>query len=125
MPFNSGLVLAEIEDRPEWWRLYTPLVYTTSWGFTVVVPEGFETDLASIPKRFRSVFQVNGRHRRAAVVHDYLYRHAIGTRTLADAVFRDAMAETGVPLVERNIMWAAVRFGGSLYWDADNKGKAA
>lgn len=40
---------------------------------TIVVPTGEVNDLASIPRLFRRVFSVNGPHRPAAALHDYLY----------------------------------------------------
>lgn len=120
MAFLTPLIVEEIADRPEWWRLYYPLVYRTRWGMEIAVPKGFETDLASIPRQFRRYFVVNGSHRRAAVLHDYLYHHRIGTRASADALFREAMADTGVPAYERLPMWAAVRLGGWAAWRRTN-----
>lgn len=119
MPFLTPLIAEEL-PRADWWRLHTPLVYRTRWGMEVVVPAGFETDLASIPARYRQYFSVNGLHRRAAVLHDYLYHHRIGTRASADALFYEAMADLGVPYLERTVMWAAVRVGGWVAWRRTN-----
>lgn len=43
-------------------------------GPIIVVPVGFETDFASIPWGVRNTFPPLGRHARAAIIHDFLYR---------------------------------------------------
>src|SRR5437868_748210 len=39
----------------------------------IVVPAGFVTDFASIPRAFWSGMSPHGQYSRAAVLHDYLY----------------------------------------------------
>lgn len=88
----------------------------------VVVPRGFITDLASIPRPLRNLLDVTGSSREPAVLHDYLYCHqrdADGnpvTRAWADGLFRRALADRGVSAVTRNLYWSGVRVGGWLYW---------
>lgn len=88
----------------------------------VVVPRGFITDLASIPRPLRGLLDVTGSSREPAVLHDYLYCHqrdADGTpvtRAWADGVFRQALADRGVSVFTRNLYYAGVRAGGWLYW---------
>ncbi len=118
MPFLSNLDLREY--RPNEWVLIADLCYRGTPLKRIEVPRGFITDLASIPQAFRNVFNVNGRSRKAAVLHDYLYctqgLHGALTRELCDAVFLDALADCGVDLVQRRLMWAGVRAGGWVYW---------
>ncbi len=79
----------------------------------VIVPDRFKTDLASIPKfppGLRTLLIRNGKHRIAAVPHDYLCR--LGKkfpRRLADAIFLEAMKLRGVGRIKRRLMWFAVR----------------
>ncbi len=91
---------------------------------TVHVPyrPGATTDLASIPFFMAWFVPVNGRHTPAALVHDTLLgdifarvrsraisvSEAGDLRADADDVFLTAMAATGVPLVRRTLMYAAV-----------------
>ena len=62
----------------------------------------------------------NQRSGRAAVVHDYLYvSGGLGgryRRAEADAIFREALADLGVPPWKRTLLWAAVRVGGGSGW---------
>lgn len=92
------------------WELRGPLTYESGiYSVPIVVPEGFLTDLASIPFFARWVLPVNDSHRLAAVVHDYLCRHDGFDRPLADRIFLEAMAVLGVPRWKRWPMFLAVR----------------
>jgi hypothetical protein len=79
------------------------------------VPEGLETDFASVPRVFVWFLPRYGRYTKAAILHDYLWRDAVpaGELTLAaaDGIFRRAMWELGVPFLRRWLMWGAVRIG--------------
>lgn len=79
----------------------------------VIVPDRFITDFASLPRWpsfIRSVFIKNGKHRPAAVVHDYLCRLGKAfPRRKADAIFLEAMKVVGVKRWHRRIMYWAVR----------------
>jgi hypothetical protein len=109
--------------------LWAPLLHDGPSG-RFVVPAGFDTDLASIPRALWWLISPGGRHGKAAVLHDYLYRvrprvsytgegfEAVMdlARGQADRVFREAMREDGVGLLRAWVMWAAVRLFGWLAW---------
>ena len=101
------------------YRLESPLVYrcglTASGGIRVRVPRGFETDFASIPRLLRRIFPPDGQWGLAAVLHDFLYSRPGVRRFLADALFRDAMAQLKVPLWRRVPLYYAVRIFGGLF----------
>lgn len=80
----------------------------------VTVPAGFQTDLASIPRLFWRIFPPMGPWNKAAVVHDFLYSVPECSSFLADAIFREAMAQLKVPLWRRVVMYYAVRAYSSL-----------
>lgn len=115
--FMTELVLQAY--KPYEWLLFKRLIYYSPQIGKVIVPSGFRTDLASIPKIVRSFIPQNGRHRAAAVVHDYLYRYA-GihgfSRRLVDRVFLEAMEASGVPAYRRKIMYRFVRLLGRTHW---------
>jgi hypothetical protein len=84
---------------------------------TVIVPIGFKTDLASIPRVLWNVLPPLGRYDRAAVLHDWLYRTGQGlTRSQADSVFREAMGVDGVGGLVRFTLYLGVRAGGTGVW---------
>lgn len=78
----------------------------------VVVPAGFVTDLASIPRLLRWVFTGHGKSREPAVVHDWLYHQLHRPRKEADQVFREALKVAGMGWLARQTMYLAVRSGG-------------
>lgn len=79
----------------------------------IVVPAGFVTDYASIPRFFWRILPPDGPYLEAAVVHDYLYSTDCD-RLLADAVFRVLMKRLGIPWWKRVVMFYAVRIFGGL-----------
>lgn len=99
------------------WILENKLTYVTEAGEVIEVPKGFYTDLASIPRVFHWLIPVNGKHRAAAIVHDYLYTIKDRQRAEADAIFLEAMKESGVRWTQRKAMYMAVRLGGWAAWN--------
>lgn len=83
----------------------------------IVVPAGFTTDLASVPRVFQSIIPKLGHHIRPAIVHDYCYEGGTNlTRKEADEMFLEGMQQTKVGWLRRNAMWLAVRVGGRGLW---------
>jgi hypothetical protein len=88
------------------------LVYQSAlYPDLIVVPGGFKTDFASIPRIFTPIHPKDGKHRLAAVVHDYLCRLEGFPRKLADKIFYEAMIVLGVRKTRRMAFYIAVRIG--------------
>ncbi|MDX1489721.1 MAG: DUF1353 domain-containing protein [Pseudohongiellaceae bacterium] len=105
--------IVEVSSTSKKFRLVQGLVYySTMLGRDITVPEGFETDFASIPQLLKWLIDVNGRHRRSAVVHDYLCvygRRESITQAKADAVFKEAMGVDQVRVTQKYPMYWGVR----------------
>ena len=91
-------------------------------GKEVIVPAGFWTDFASIPKCFRSLISPLDEHLKAAILHDWLYYESklFGKKIsikAADDIFLTAMRMCGTGWIKRHTMYAGVRTGG---WVAYN-----
>lgn len=118
----STASLRRNKRKPGTFILLETFLFVTVSGFSVLVPQGFVTDLASIPRVLRLFIQVNGRHSDAAIIHDWLYykRGHIGpwtlTRKQCDDIFLEAMLESGVPKWKAWTMWSGVRVGGWAAW---------
>jgi len=96
-------------------RLSLPFTYRVGSSenkFGVVVPQGFETDLASVPRLFHKIFPPDGKYAKAAVLHDWLYRTGLVDRWMADAIFYDAMRNRNLPEGHRVGWWTAQ----AVYW---------
>ncbi len=130
--FKTPLVMASMPDgRTK--RVHTKFAYGL-----IVVPAGFISDGASIPRIFWPIIgDPWGRYGKAAVLHDWLYQKqerykkglAYGTgptdvpitltsitRKEADDIFLEAMKILGVAPWRRNLMYAGVRVFGWLAW---------
>ena len=118
MPFLSTLDTRSVSGGK--FKLLEPLIYQSLTGDTHTVPIDFETDFASLPGIVRVFLPVNGKHRMAATLHDYLYNSGITTRKLADNLFREAMASDGVRVTRRLVMFAGVRSFGWLFYNKAN-----
>lgn len=123
--FLTPLDLRAVRGHPRKWQLLTPLVYRSESGAEIVVPVGFLTDLASIPQVFQGIVPVNDAHRDAAVLHDYLFVIQDRPRAAVDALFLEAMRLSGVRVTQRGVMWAAVRLGGWMPWQHNQRARAA
>lgn len=100
-------------------------------GFEIIVPRGFDTDFASVPRWIPMAYALfGGCAKWAAVIHDFLYRECplCVSRDDADQVLLEAMEVQGVPKWKRNIIWAGVRVGGARFYrpyhPADSKPEA-
>lgn len=105
-----------VEQDGAWWVLKEPLTYEDG-ALTVVVPAGFVTDFASVPKLFWNLAApTEPDYSEASVVHDRLYETHEVSKVVADIIFARAMSIGGTPLWKRRIMWLAVHyFGGVAY----------
>jgi hypothetical protein len=100
-------------------RLQADMVY--SWnGKVVIVPAGFESDGASVPRFLWSSVspQIDPRTLAAAIAHDYIYRnHPEGwTREMADDMFYDICRSDGLSWwSSQKAYWGIRLFGGSAW----------
>ena len=121
MPFKTPLIL-KAERRKNEYSLVHGLVYTANDMKIFVVPAGFKTDFATIPKCFRWFIDDNGAGiRDAAVLHDFLYStrsrlHQNVSRRKADKYLIEAMKALGAPWYKRHIVYLAVRAAGWAYF---------
>ena len=122
------------------WRVLEPFEYcagAANSDVKVIVPIGFTTDFASIPRGLWNLFPpVGGKYDKAAVLHDWLYQNpvlfnysysytdpALGpdsidlNRKECDAIFNEAMQVMEVGTWTRRLVWSGVRVGGWKPWN--------
>lgn len=132
------LVLLDNKDAPatragrSLWALQRPLAYRAGDADErIVVPAGFVTDLASVPRAVWSFYPPDGPWAKAAIIHDFLYatrgtgvwhgrigvtRDRPYTRKEADDILKEAMADRKVGSWEQSVIWTSVRLGGAGGW---------
>ena len=98
------------------WVLEKPLLYYSSLlDRAIAVPEGFENDLASVPRLPFIFWFWGGRTHREAVIHDYLYRidsKPVVSFWMANRIFLEAAKLRGKPRYIRWPMYWGVCLGG-------------
>ena len=82
-----GIQKQRIYDSSNKWKKYKLLKtvnITLTNGTTIVIKEGFEWDLSSVPRFLWGILPPDGNFEIAALIHDYLYRKQLFGRTFAD-----------------------------------------
>lgn len=125
----DGVHLIHLIPAP---RGHSPVRTLTSHYFNYgllrcIVPAGFGCDLASIPWPVLWLFGgAFGRHQRAGLLHDYLYRvQPDGVdRRQADAILASIARVDGMRRWQVTLMFWAVRAFGSRAWARNAKDSA-
>lgn len=99
-------VIADTDDR----KIFVLVEDFKLLGF--VVPSGYRTDFASVPRFFWRIFPPIGRYCQAAVLHDWLCDTKPRSYQETHQLFDKAMLATGVgPKTRKTMAWAVKRFG--------------
>jgi hypothetical protein len=121
--FLSPLRVEQL-DKDNWKLLDTLRFYSVELGRMILVPTGFVTDFASVPRLPFIYWATGGTAEAPAVLHDWLYRTGAEsvTRKQADAVFSEAIISREYYWKLRAwSMWAGVRIGG--YWSYQTRAR--
>lgn len=111
------LVVVPIPERGTY-RVLNAVQLGAKGVAALMVPKGFETDGASIP-RFAWITTgtpFDPRHLRAAVLHDFNYQCGKMKRVAADKLFRRMLLEDGVHPYQAGKMYWALRVFGRIVW---------
>lgn len=86
-----------------------------------IIPAGFETDLASIPKlAWNIVSPADSNLMRAAIIHDWFYRMTCDfDRLNTDLIFYHMLINDGTSRFEASTMYYAVRMLGRPFYNED------
>jgi len=99
------------------WRVTAPLVYRSDVaGQTFIVPAGFETDFASVPRAPVAFLLAADSAHEASALHDWLYSTHPVDRASADGILKEASIASGVPSWRAWLMYWGVRLGGGSHW---------
>ena len=97
------------------WELAKPLIYQSDIVGKIEVPEGFQTDFASVPRVPIAYALFGDRAHHEAVIHDYLYRTDSvpqASYSQANDCFLEAMKVRGKSWFVRYSMYWGVVLGG-------------
>lgn len=111
--FWNALVAEQVSDNRD--RLRARLIFFDEDGSRWEVPEGFETDYASVPRPLWALIPARGKHSRAAVLHDFRCWKKDAPHTEVHAQFLRALKACGVSWFVRRIMYRAVEQAGPVW----------
>lgn len=119
--FGAPTVLSKFSDG--FYYLRAPIRWSSNRSpLSIDVPEGFVTDLASIPRLFWALIPRDGSYADAAIIHDYLYWNQATTRREADQIFLLAMQDLEVSNKTSQAIFTAVRsFLGERAWNKNQE----
>jgi hypothetical protein len=113
--FLSSLDLRDIDDNKA--MVISDLIYRSEiYNGIIIVPEGFITDKASVPRVPIIYMAFGDRSHRESVIHDYLYKTGIVSKVKADRIFLEAMKARAKPLWVRWGMYLGVVVGAYPAW---------
>lgn len=115
--FRTSLVVDIIGKNK--FQVVSRLIYKSDryqWKGEIVVPVGFITNFASVPRPLWPIIGPIDRHAKAATLHDYLYSIQECSRIEADRVFKEALKACKVKPWKVKAMYYAVRLFGWSCW---------
>jgi len=116
--FTDLPIVSPLHNGKEW-ALRKNFIYEIGFlgsGDKIIVPDGFITDFASVPRIFWSILPSIGKYSSASILHDYLYFSKIKSRKESDKIFYEAMLVSGVKKWKAKIIHKIVRiFGAKPY----------
>jgi hypothetical protein len=118
--FRNALVASPFGDGT-YWYLREDLRWLASGGIEYVVPRGFVTDFASVPRPLWWLFPRWAKYGNAAIVHDFLYWDQKEDRQTADRRIVEGMKDLRVSPVTRKLIYWALRIGGIFAWRANTR----
>ncbi len=108
-----------IKENGQLYKLAQP--YSFHLGLNlIIIPKSFQYDGATFAKL---LFQRDGIHRAACLVHDYLYENKgivgdiVYDRKCADNKFKELLKRAGVKHWHVWVSYTAVRLLGWIWWD--------
>ena len=121
----NGIWLSELDSRlvdDKYFRLLSNLsFYSVKYEVKITAPTGMISDGPSVG-RWPILFLLFGKKgKRAAVIHDWLYRNAFFPRDVCDDIYLEALLASGYNWTAK-AMYAGVRIGGAPHYGP--KGKA-
>ena len=116
--FTTPLIVSPHEDGKHW-IIGSPFIYYVGEYLEsndiVIVPKGYSTDFASVPRFLWNIFPPWGKYGKAAVVHDWLCDIKDRPSKEVHKIFLEAMAVLKVPRWKRNIMYFGVKMFGPKF----------
>lgn len=104
-------------DGRQLWRVITPFVYQSDIARkTIIVPDGFVTDLASIPRMPFVYRELESLADMPGVPHDFCYSTGYLDRDTSDLMLKEACLLIGLSSWKAQVIYLGVRIGGESHY---------
>lgn len=113
---TSRSLMLVVNTRPSSYGYTVSSAIETNDGTLIIVPPGFTTDFASVPRLFWSIIPPVGKIAIPAIVHDYIYTVQPAGRKWADAVMFELMRKSGCNWLHCWTVWCVLRIFGRKAW---------
>lgn len=112
MPFTTKFKIEQLDDK--YFKLIDDLVFISEkHNLKIRVPAGFVSDGPSVPRAPLLYLFFGHVGKRAAVIHDWLYRNALVPRDVADSIYKEALIDSKKGKNVAFWMHLGVRLGGA------------
>ena len=95
--------------------------YSSMLNEVIVVKNGLNTDLGSIPRLLQGIFPKDGKAMFAYILHDFLYQEGLYTRNMSDDILEEAMEILDVGYATRKSVRFGLWTGGGFAWREHRK----
>lgn len=112
-------VRKKFSGKIDWWEVTEDCEVIHITGQIFIIPAGYYSDFASVPRVFWSVIPPQGKSAPASIVHDYMYENQITDRLLTDFFFFRNLLQA-VPEWQAVTMFSIVRAFGKKRWQKTN-----
>ena len=120
--FKESHVVLEVPQSGDIRKLLRGLTYTSKeFTVSIYVPEGFKTDLGSIPQLLQGIFPKDGKAMFAYILHDYLYYTGMYSQSDCDDMLDEAMETLGVSYWRRKAVRTGLALGGWVAYNNHRK----
>lgn len=124
--FKKAPVVAPFHDR--YWLLLEDLKFEAireidNKYFSITIPAGFVTDLASIPVPLNLIYNKTGSYAAAGILHDYLYWTQFCQRHESDRFIKEGLKASGSGFITRNTIKYGVYLFGWGAWDKNQEAR--
>lgn len=119
--FVGKPIVEPVGDGVFWWVHQEFHYWSDLLGRRIVIPKGFKTDGASVPKVFQNILSPTGPYFAAGIVHDLLYRWQKFSRRQSDDALLEGMWVLRCKPWQYGAIYLAVRGFGWNAWRKDKE----
>lgn len=105
------------------YRLESGIKIELSNKYIVIIPKGYEWDLASVPRLLQALFPPDSDAELAFLIHDYLYENRIISKEFADnemfmwSKVLNGTKKTSLRNLDNKLRYLAVKWFGRKQWN--------